>query len=725
MKQILQNLKTGEMEVAELPSPRPGPGEVLIRTRASLISPGTERMLVEFSRANLVRKARQQPEKVKQVLDKIRTDGLVPTLEAVFRKLDQPLPLGYCNAGEVLETGEGISDLKPGDRVASNGPHAELVSVPRHLCAKIPEGVTDEEAAFTVMGAIALQGVRLAKPELGETFLVFGTGLIGLLTVQFLQASGCRVLAADLNPERLRKAEEYGASPVDLSAGADPVAATRGRTGGEGVDGVLITASARSDEIVHQAARACRKRGRIVLVGVVGLNLRRSDFYEKELTFQVSCSYGPGRYDEEYEKKGRDYPYGFVRWTEGRNLEAVLAALGEDRLEVKSLVSGRYDLPAVREAYDRLEKDRGALGVILRYPGPIDRSPAVRLKSEPAPAAGRVSAGVIGAGNFANAVLLPALAATPARLVAVADLNGAAARSVARKWGAEQAGTDYRLILDDPEINTVFIAVGHHLHARFVCESLKAGKHVFVEKPLALNEEELEEIVNLYHSPLPIPHSLTVGFNRRFSPHTVRIKELLRGRSGPLCITMTVNAGEVPPEHWIQDPERGGGRIIGEGCHFIDLLAFLAGSPVRTVAALMVGEGPAVREDKTAVILSFADGSVGTINYFANGSKSYPKEILEVFTDGRVLRMNNFRSIRGYGFKGFKCFRTRRQDKGHRAEISAFVERVGDGGEPLIPLAESVNATRASFAAVLSAREERTVDLAEISSEPGQTGSSG
>ncbi len=711
MKQILQNLKTGELEVAEIPAPRPGQGEVLVRSRASLISPGTERMLVEFSRANLVSKARQQPEKVKQVLDKIRTDGLLPTLEAVFRKLDQPLPLGYCNAGEVLETGEGIHDLNPGDRVASNGPHAELVCVPRNLCAKIPDGVAFEEAAFTVMGSIALQGIRLAQPELGETFLVFGMGLIGILTVQLLRASGCAVLAADPNPKRLRWAEEFGALPVDLSAGADPVAAALARTGGRGVDGVLIAAAAQGDGIVHQAASSCRKRGRIVLVGVVGLNLRRSDFYEKELTFQVSCSYGPGRYDEDYEKKGRDYPYGFVRWTEGRNLEAVLAALKSGRLRVRDLISSRFEISSAAGAYEKLEKDPEALGVILEYPGPVERSPEVRLKPAPAAAAGEVRAGLIGAGNFANSTLLPALVRTPARLVAVADLNGATARSAAKKFGAGKAVTDYRLLLADPEINAVFITVGHHLHARFVGEALKAGKHVFVEKPLALNEEELEEIISLYHSPFPIPHSLTVGFNRRFSPHTIRMKELLRGRSGPLCMTMTVNAGEIPPGHWTQDPERGGGRIIGEGCHFIDLLSFLAGSPAKTAGAVMAGEGTAVREDKMSIVLAFADGSIGTVNYFANGSKSYPKETLEVFSDGRVLRLDNFRTTRGYGFRGFRSFRTRRQDKGHRAELEAFVDLVARGGEPLIPFEELVNTTRASFAAVAAAREGRMISL--------------
>ncbi len=713
MKQVLQNLRSGEMEVAEVPAPHPGPGEVLIATRTSLISPGTERMLVEFSRANLVSKARQQPEKAKQVLDKIRTDGLLPTLEAVFRKLDQPLPLGYCNAGEVLEVGAGISDLHPGDRVASNGPHAEVVCVPRNLCAKIPDGVSFEEAAFTVMGSIALQGIRLVRPELGETFTVFGMGLIGILTVQLLKASGCEVLAVDLNPERLRRAEEFGAIPVDLSAGSDPVAAARARTGGRGVDGVLIAAAAMGDEIVHQAAQSCRKRGRIVLVGVVGLNFRRSDFYEKELTFQVSCSYGPGRYDEDYERKGRDYPYGFVRWTEGRNLEAVLAALKSGRLRVGELVSYRFGISSAAAAYEKLEKDPEALGMILDYPAPVERAPQVRLKPVPTEAAGAVRAGLIGAGNFANSVLLPALAWTSARLVAVADISGAAARSAAKKFGAEKALTDYRILLEDPEINAVFITVGHHLHASFVIEALQAGKHVFVEKPLALNEEELDEIISLYHSPLPTAHSLTVGFNRRFSPHTVKIKELLRGRSGPLCMTMTVNAGQIPPEHWTQDPERGGGRIVGEGCHFIDLLSFLAGCPVKTVSAVMAGGGVAVREDKMAIALAFTDGSIGTVNYFANGPKSYPKETLEVFSDGRVLRLDNFRVTRGYGFRGFRSFKTRRQEKGHRAELDAFVELIARGGELLIPFEELVNATRASFAAVTSAREERAVNLAE------------
>ena len=508
MRQILQHLKTGELEIADIPAPHPGAGEVLIQSRATLISPGTERMLVEFSQGNILSKARQKPDKVRQVLDKISADGLMPTLDAVFRKLGQPLPLGYCNSGVVLETGSGVHDLNPGDRVVSNGPHAEIVSVPRNLCAKIPDDVTDEEAPFTVLGSIALQGLRRARPELGEKFMVFGMGLIGLITVQLLRANGCEVLAVDLMPARLKLAEEFGARTVDLTASGDPIAAAEELTGGRGVDGVLITASAKTDEIVHQAARACRQRGRIILVGVIGLNLQRSDFYEKEISFQVSCSYGPGRYDEKYEQGGRDYPYGFVRWTEEQNFEAILEALRERRLLVGNLITDRFPIADAGAAYDKVAGSPDSLGIILQYPGSVERSSAVRLKQASSAAAGNAVAGVIGAGNFANAILLPILAKSPARLAYVADLNGAGAREGARKYGGEQAVTDYRMILDDPEVNTVFITVGHHLHACFVIESLRAGKNTFVEKPLAMNEAELDEIISVYRS---IPRSATAA----------------------------------------------------------------------------------------------------------------------------------------------------------------------------------------------------------------------
>lgn len=697
------------MDLAEVPCPQAGRGQVLIQTRASLISAGTERMLVEFSQANLLQKARQQPEKVRQVLDKIRADGLLPTLETVFRKLDQPLPLGYCNAGVVLDVGAGVTDLTPGERVISNGPHAEVVCVPRNLVAKVPEAVSEEQAAFTVLASIALQGLRLVQPTLGEKVAVFGLGLIGLVTVQLLHASGCEVLAIDLHPQRLALAERFGAKVVDVSRGADPVAAANSFTAGQGVDAVLITASAKTDEIVHQAAESCRQRGRIVLVGVVGLNLRRSDFYAKELTFQVSCSYGPGRYDDSYEQGGHDYPLPYVRWTEGRNFEAILRALANGGLAVDPLITHRFPLADAPQAYATIAHDSSALGVLLQYPAQVDRSTTVTVSPSRTAAAGRAVVGVIGAGNFAQAILLPALAKTKARLAYVADLNGAAAQYAATKFRAEKAVTDYRQILADREVNAVFVVTGHHTHARLVCEALEAGKHVFTEKPLCLTEEELRQIESsISNHPSSI---LTVGFNRRFSPHTQRIKALLAGRSGPLCLTMTVNAGAIPADHWTQDPQRGGGRIIGEACHFLDLLSYLAASRIETVAAAQVGEGPVVREDKMSLVLTFADGSIGTINYFANGCKRYPKETLEVFGDGRVIRLENFRVTRTYGFPKDRTFRTLRQDKGHRPEVRALVERVAVGGAPVIPYEQLVNVTQASFAALTAARENRVVPL--------------
>ena len=695
----------------------------MIRTSRSLISAGTERMLIEFGKGNLIQKARSQPDRVKQVFDKIRTDGLAPTLEAVFRKLDEPLPLGYCNAGVVLEVGPDITGIQTGDRVISNGGHAEFVRAPRNLTAKIPDKVVDEAAAFTVLGAVALQGIRLAKPELGERFMVFGMGILGLLTVQLLQANGCKVMAVDLNAKRLSIAESFGAKTVNLSSGEDPVAAAMAWTGGSGADGVLVTASAKTDDIMHQAAEASRKRGRIVLVGVVGLNLRRDDFYKKELTFQVSCSYGPGRYDETYEREGRDYPLPYVRWTEQRNFEAVLGAMASGALNVEPLITHRFTLSDATTAYDTIRQDPNALGVLLEYPESADYGTSVTVteasgrdsKRQVRPetdACHEVAVGVIGAGNFSKAILLPALAKTGARIAYVADLNPHAALDAAKKNRAIEATTDYRRILDDPKVQAVFVLLRHHLHAQFVCEALEAGKHVFVEKPLAVDERQLDRVEEAAKSRPDL--AVMVGFNRRFSPHAVKLKEWLAGRSEPLTMSMTVNAGAIPADHWTQNPEIGGGRIVGECCHFIDLFSYLAGSQVTRVSAMTVGEGPAVREDKVSVLLYFADGSLGALNYFANGSKSYPKETLEVFSDGRTFRMENFRRTKAWGVRGSRTFKTLRQDKGHRAEVAAFIEAVGSGpgstGSP-IPFDEILNTSRTAFAAVRSAREGIVVPI--------------
>src|SRR5499427_1271378 len=502
MRQILQDLRSGATLLEDIPAPRVRPGHLLIATTRTLVSSGTERMLVEFARAGLIEKARQQPDKVRMVLDKIRTDGLAATLQAVRSKLEQPLALGYCSVGHVVEVGAGVGGFALGDRVASNGRHAEVVCVPQNLCARVPDAVDDDCAAFTVAAAIALQGVRLVAPTLGETVVVTGLGLIGLLTVQLLRAHGCRVLGVDLAPERLALAAQFGAEVADLGSGADPVGAARAYARGRGVDAVIVTASAASSEPLHQAALMCRKRGRIVLVGVTGLELSRADFYEKELTFQVSCSYGPGRYDPQYEEAGHDYPLGFVRWTEQRNFEAVLDLLADGRMRAAPLITHRFPLDRASEAYALLTERTPSLGILLEYPSPgssgATAAPAaariadtMRRGVTPAPAAkGAGVLGFIGAGSYATQVLIPAFAQTRGRLKAVVSNTGVSAVHVARRHAVEEAGTDPQALLADGEIEALVIATRHDSHARYAAEALAAGKHVFVEKPLCTTREQ-------------------------------------------------------------------------------------------------------------------------------------------------------------------------------------------------------------------------------------------
>ncbi|MBN2446894.1 MAG: bi-domain-containing oxidoreductase [Phycisphaerae bacterium] len=714
MKQVLQHLRTGEVEVADVPCPLTRPGHLLIRTRATLISAGTERMLVEFGKGSLIAKARSQPDKVRQVLDKIKADGLLPTLDAVFSRLDEPLPLGYCNAGEVVEAGDGVSAFKVGDRVVSNGAHAEMVCVPKNLCARIPVGVTDEQAAFTVLGSIGLQGCRLIEPTLGECIVVVGLGLIGLMTAQMLRANGCRVLGIDPDAAKSTLAREFGVETVDLANGADPVAAALAYSGGTGVDGVIITASAKSHDIVKQAANMCRKRGRIVLVGVVGLNLNRADFYQKELSFQVSCSYGPGRYDSGYEQAGHDYPFGYVRWTEQRNFEAILELLASKQLNVDALISKRIEHANAAEAYRTLIGNREVLGLVLTYPkAPVTRDTTLTLPVSPASSkpAGKAVIGVIGAGNFAKMTALPRLSKTDARLACIADIDPVAGAHAGRKFGFQKVTTDYRTLLDTPEINTVFVFTRHDLHAPMVLEALKAGKHVFVEKPLCLEREQLTTIRETLEQ--AGGRQLLVGFNRRFSPHAERIKKLLAGRTEPVTMSMMVNASVIPPEVWLHDPKIGGGRIIGEGCHWIDLMMFLVGAPVVRVVATRIGESPAlaIRDDKMTITLTFADGSMGTLHYFGNGHKSYPKETLEVFGDGKCLRLDNFRALAGCGYGGFSKMKLWRMDKGHTEEFRRFIDTIARGGPPVIPFDEIENVMSATFAAMESSRSGRIIDI--------------
>lgn len=704
MKQILQNLGTGVTLLADVPSPRNRSTSLLIQTYSSLVSIGTEKMLMEFGKANIIDKARQQPDKVRMVLNKIRTDGLFSTIDAVKSKLDQPIPLGYCNAGTVIEVGSEVTGFSVGDRVISNGPHAEYVSVPVNLCARIPDSVSFDEAAFTVVGSIGLQGIRLAEPTLGESFVVTGLGLIGLLCVQLLRAHGCRVLGIDFDSNKCARARDFGADTVDLSKGEDPLSAATIFSKGRGVDGVLITASTKSNEPVSQAARMCRKRGRIVLVGVVGLELSRSEFYEKELTFQVSCSYGPGRYDPEYEQKGFDYPFGLVRWTENRNFEAMLDMMADRRVDVASLITHRFPLDEALAGYAEVSKG-GALGVLIEYdvqPSQLQSGRTIVLSppvgTRPAE---NVVVGAIGAGNFAGQVLLPALAKTGARLKSIASSIGVSGAHFGKKFSFEQTTTDVVTIFTDSDINTVLITTRHDSHAGFVCAALRAGKHLFVEKPLALNEQEIESIVSAYEEAVRLGNTplLMVGFNRRFAPHVTKMKTLLDAVREPKTMIMTVNAGSIPPEHWVHDPKAGGGRIIGEGCHFIDLLRFLVGHPIVSVQSAMIGDAPGVitREDKMTFTLLFQDGSLGTVHYFANGSKEFPKERLDVFCAGRVLQLDNFKTMTGYGWPGFKKMSLWSQDKGHGAEMVAFIDAVRRGGPPLIPFEELVEVARVSF----------------------------
>ncbi|HEY4308535.1 MAG TPA: bi-domain-containing oxidoreductase [Pirellulales bacterium] len=712
MKQVVQNFGSGVLELLEVPCPAAGRGHLLIQTRASLISAGTERALVEFGQAGLLSKARQSPERVKQVWDKIRTEGLMPTMESVFAKLDEPMPLGYSNAGIVVEVGPGVTQFAAGDRVASNGGHAEMVSRPINLCAKIPAGVSDDTASFAVLGSIGLQGIRLLRPEIGDTVAVFGLGLIGLLAVQMLAGSGARVLGIDPDPSRREMARTFGAIPVDVAG--DPVAAALAQTSGHGVDGVLVTASARDDDILSQAARMSRKRGRIVLVGVVNMELNRSEFYEKELSFQVSCSYGPGRYDAQYEDQGLDYPYAFVRWTEQRNIEAVLELMASGRLNVAPLITKRITHAEAAKAYELLSADRGQLGIVLDYPqvppvaGRVVRTPTVVT---PSTATAQVTVGVIGAGNFTKRMVLPVLAKTKARLATIASAGGVTAAHAARKFGFEASTTDYRTILADKDINCVFITARHNLHASMVVEALAAGKHVFVEKPLAISRGELHRVQEAFAASRGL--QLMVGFNRRFSPHALKMRQLLSSRSQPAVMNMLVNAGDVPRTHWMHDPHVGGGRIIGEGCHWIDFLSFLAGSPVVAVQSITAGGVGSAQpqKDNMSISMSLADGSIANLHYLTGGHRAFPKETLTIFCQGRVLELDNFRRLRGLGWSGFKRYNLFRQDKGHHAEISSFIDRVASGGPPLIPPAELWNVTEASFAAEEAAAEHSRVQL--------------
>lgn len=686
MKLVLQNLSKGTSTIADVPRPRCKSGHLLVQTLNSLISAGTERMLVDFGRSGYIEKARQQPEKVKMVLDKIKTDGLLPTIEAVRSKLDQPTPMGYSNVGMIIEVGSGVSGFKVGDRVLSNGHHAEVVCVPKNLCAKIPDGVSDEDAVFTVVGAIALQGIRLAQPTLGECFVVTGLGLIGLMTVQILRANGCRVLGLDFDAAKIKLARQYGAETVKLADGQDPIAAAQDFSRGHGVDGVIITASTKSNEPMQQAATMCRKKGRIVLVGVVGLELNRGDFFEKEISFQVSCSYGPGRYDSTYEEQGHDYPIGYVRWTEQRNFEAILDMMSSGLINSDDLKTKSFEIDNAPKAYDLLMQDKGALGILLSYKADQETTALQTLAFEgnTPKQSGKVVIGAIGAGNYAGRLLLPAFKKTGARLKTIATSQGVSGTHVGKKLGFEVNTTDSDSLLADSEINTVVIGTQHNSHAQFVVQALEAGKNVFVEKPLALTKDQLDQIDVAYkasHERGDNPR-LMLGFNRRYAPLMQKIKKQVSKSSDPVSIVYTCNAGAIPADTWIQDFEVGGGRIIGEACHFIDIARFLAGRAIIDVQAnsIKMPEGVKDCHDTASITILFENGSMATVHYFANGHQSFQKERVEIFQSGKILVLDNFRRLTGFGVKSLNS-RTFKQNKGAQECCDAFISSI-ENGEP-------------------------------------------
>jgi predicted dehydrogenase/threonine dehydrogenase-like Zn-dependent dehydrogenase len=697
MKQIIQSLKTGKTQVSEIPIPNVSSGSLLIKTSKTLVSAGTERMLVEFGKAGWIKKARQQPDKVKMVLDKITTDGLKPTIESVLNKLDQPLPLGYCNIGIVDELGFGVTNFNKGDRVVSNGKHAEVVNVPINLCAKVPDSVSDEEASFAVLGSVALQGIRLIKPTLGEAVVVTGLGLVGLMTVQLLRANGCRVLGLDFDQDKLLLAKKFGAEVVDLNK-ENPLAIADIFSRGRGMDAVIITTTTSSDEPIHQAAQMCRKRARIVLVGMAGLKISREDFYKKELTFQVSASYGPGRYDPNYEEKGQDYPVGFVRWTEQRNFEAVLDMMVTGALDVKPLISHQFDITEAEKAYELVNSTEPSLGILLTYPGveiteasrkiSLSKNDITKKFNNHINKNARVS--FLGSGNYATSVLIPAFKAAGADLRSVASKTGVSGVHVGRKYGFSETTTDSNHLFSDDTTDAVVITTRHNSHAEFVLEALKAQKHIFVEKPLCLTLNELDKIQDTY---LP-SKILMIGFNRRFAPQIQKMKSLLDDVNSPKAIVMTINAGEITNEHWTQDLKVGGGRIIGEACHFIDLLRFLVG---KTITNHQIQFMDILTKDTASIQLSFEDGSIGTIHYHSNGSKTFPKERLEVFARGGILQLNNYQKLIGYSWPGFKKMNLWQQDKGQKACAKAFIDAISNGNISPIPIEEIFEVTRISI----------------------------
>ncbi|MDK2981801.1 MAG: hypothetical protein PWQ55_2148 [Chloroflexota bacterium] len=720
MKQVLQNLKSGKTEVVEVPVPQLKKGTVLVRTAASLVSAGTERNLVSFAEKNLVGKAQSRPDLVKQVLDKAKREGLLTTFESAMNRLDQPLTLGYSSCGTVIAAAEDVTDFKPGDRVVCAGGghaiHAEYGLIPRNLLAHLPDGVDFESGAFTTMGAIALNGMRLAQPQLGDKVAVIGLGLLGLITAQLVRASGCSVYGMDISPTRVEFAHKLG---LKADTNATLLENYLPFTRGKGFDSVLICADTPSDETVNLAAQIARDRAHVVSLGVVGLHIERKGYYEKELFFQVARSSGPGRYDAAYEEQGHDYPIGYVRWTEGRNLQAFVDLLAAGKLDMQALITHRFPIDEAPRAYELItgKLDEPYLGVLLTYPQHADQ-PAQKVSfvegSANAAGEGPLALGVIGAGNYANAVFLPAVKkAGGVRLAGVATSSGLSAQHTARKFGFGFASSSTQDILTDPAINVVAVLTRHQTHSRFTLDALRNGKHVYCEKPLAIHKDELDEVAAFLEG-AEHPY-LSVGFNRRFAPMAQSLKTYFRNSAEPFFVNYRINAGFIPADHWLHDPAQGGGRLVGEACHFIDFVCFLTGSQPSQVRTVSLPDAGKYSRDNFQITIQFEDGSVGTVAYLSNGNKRFPKEYVEVFNGGRIGILNDFRSLELWDEQHTISKKSRlRQDKGHQAAWQAFFDAIRQHGTEPIPYDSLLTSSYTTLACQHSLVTGESVDYAEF-----------
>ncbi|HEY0545326.1 MAG TPA: bi-domain-containing oxidoreductase [Pyrinomonadaceae bacterium] len=719
MKQILQNLKTGQLNVAEVPPPVAGRGRVLVRTAASLISAGTERMTVDMAKKSLLGKARERPDLVKQVIQKAKNEGLLNTFNAVRSKLGSSTALGYSAAGIVAGVGEDVTEFRVGDRVSCAGAgyasHAEVLSVPKNLCVRLPEKATFEAGAFGTLGAIALQGVRLAEPTLGEAVVVIGLGLLGQLTVQLLKANGCRVFGLDIDPKKIELAQQLGAEGGALSD-ADAKSAVMQWSRGRGADAVLITAATSSNQPVELAGEISRMKGRVVAVGLVGLDVPRHLYYNRELTLKISMSYGPGRYDPEYEERGHDYPFAYVRWTEGRNIEAFLDLVAEGRVNVERLITHRFSIDEGERAYQLIsgEVKEPYLGVLLNYD--TERELPKRIETGKASARQQASTqqsvrlGMIGAGGYAKSMLLPNFKTWGADFRAIATASGVSARDIGERYGFAYCASGADEIINDDEVTLIVIATRHDTHAPLARRALERGRHVFVEKPLAMNDEELEGVL---HAAEASEGKLMVGFNRRFSPHARAARDFFAGRQSPLSISYRVNAGRIPRESWIQDAREGGGRIIGEVCHFIDLMQFLTGAVTTRVYAESITSRnqQSVDEDSVFITLKFSDGSNGSIAYLSEGDKALPKERVEIYGEGKTFVLDDFRSVTMYRGGREETGRLRNQDKGQADEVRAVCAVVREGADAPITLDDLAATTRATFRIRESLRTGQPVEV--------------